>query len=326
MKKRRATAAPVIEGIEPAPRRYKDILDRELVRDPRLSYRALGVAVRLLSNAPGFAMTSLDLAKERIAGEGRDAVRTALGELEAAGYLSRTWKRLPSGQCVTKTMVADQPMLRSRPLPPAPENPSSAPAPENPFSAPTPEKPAPGHPITGGQGAKSSKSNTSKNTTSGAHSASNVAGLEFPPQLDLAQRAVVVELMHDLSEDVQQQLLDELSRALSLCIPKQPVSWFRHIANLARDGAYVPALALEVSAERRRRAAQADEAQKRAEEARTAQARWSDPAARARSLASIREVEAILSGLDAQPMSDVTGSNPYGDLRLPQRSLVALED
>jgi len=316
MKKRRASTAPTIEAIEPAPRRYKDILDRELVRDPRLSYRALGVAVRLLSNAPGYAMTSLDLAKERDNGEGRDAIRTALGELEAAGYLLRTWKRLPTGQCVTKTVVTDQPVLRDRPFPPAPENP---------FSAPAPGKPAPGHPTVGGQGAKNSKSNISKNNTSSASTA-NPAELEFPPQLDMAQREVVVELMHDLNEDVQQQLLDEFSRALALCIPKQPVRWFTTIANLARDGAFVPALALEVAAERRRRAGQIDEARRRAEEARSAEARWKDPAARARGLESIREVGALLSGCDAKLARDSARSNVRDDLRLPQKSLVALED
>lgn len=81
-------------GIEPAPRRYKDWIDRALVRDTRISFRALGIAVRLLSNAPGFRMTSHDLANESTDREGRDAVRTALRELEEAGYLSSESPRL----------------------------------------------------------------------------------------------------------------------------------------------------------------------------------------------------------------------------------------
>ncbi len=58
------------------------------VRDDRISYRAAGVLSRLLDNVEGYGMTAEQLANGK-AREGRDAVRTALHELEGAGYILR---------------------------------------------------------------------------------------------------------------------------------------------------------------------------------------------------------------------------------------------
>lgn len=61
------------------------IIPRSTARDERLSYRARGVLQRLLSNAEGFSMSAVDLARE--GREGRDAIRAALRELKNAGYI-----------------------------------------------------------------------------------------------------------------------------------------------------------------------------------------------------------------------------------------------
>lgn len=61
------------------------LMPQATVRDSRLSYRARGVLARLLSNADGYKMPSSQLAKE--GGEGRDAIRKSLNELEKFGYL-----------------------------------------------------------------------------------------------------------------------------------------------------------------------------------------------------------------------------------------------
>lgn len=94
-------------GIQAALRPPYEILAREIVRDPTISYRSLGIAVRLLSNAPGFTMDSLDLAGEGPGREGRDAVRTALKELESAGYLKRVRSQRQNGQWSTTSTISD---------------------------------------------------------------------------------------------------------------------------------------------------------------------------------------------------------------------------
>lgn len=71
--------------------------ENETLRDPNLSYRALGVLARLRSNAPGFKQDSRALARERPFKEGRDAIRSALRELEEAGYCRRVLARKPGG-------------------------------------------------------------------------------------------------------------------------------------------------------------------------------------------------------------------------------------
>ena len=80
------------------------------VRDPRLSYRASGVLNRLLDNTEGFGMTAEDLAAERPGKEGRDAIRTALRELRAAGYIQQRAKMGAGGRFSGKvTLVYDTP-------------------------------------------------------------------------------------------------------------------------------------------------------------------------------------------------------------------------
>lgn len=60
-------------------------LDNELIRDVRLSWKALGLLVFLLSLPPNFKLRLIYLAKLRRSG--RDATRSGLKELEDAGYL-----------------------------------------------------------------------------------------------------------------------------------------------------------------------------------------------------------------------------------------------
>lgn len=80
------------------------------VRDACLSYRAAGVLSRLLDNAEGFGMTAEDLAAERPGKEGRDAIRTALRELRAAGYIQQRAKMGAGGRFSGKeTLVYDTP-------------------------------------------------------------------------------------------------------------------------------------------------------------------------------------------------------------------------
>ena len=100
------------------------------VRDDRISFRAAGVLSRLLDNVEGFGMTAEQLARGK-GREGRDAVRTALRELEAAGYIRRRANKQPDGSFKGWTMyVYDTPA-------------SATGKPENPLAEfPAAEKPA----------------------------------------------------------------------------------------------------------------------------------------------------------------------------------------
>lgn len=94
-------------------------LPAKLLGDDDLSFRALGVLAYLLSRPPGWETDSKRLAagKRR---EGRDAIRSALKELEAAGYLHRVKVRRPAGmtldgryvggQITTEYFVSDHPV------------------------------------------------------------------------------------------------------------------------------------------------------------------------------------------------------------------------
>jgi hypothetical protein len=79
-----------------------------VLRDPNISDRARGLLCRMLSHADGHGPAA---ANDLAAGtrEGRDAVRAALKELEAAGYLVRRQVRQVNGQTVTETTVFDVP-------------------------------------------------------------------------------------------------------------------------------------------------------------------------------------------------------------------------
>ncbi|MHB8388805.1 MAG: hypothetical protein ACYDBH_04380 [Acidobacteriaceae bacterium] len=91
----------------PRPERQYTSLRNEVARDSRVSYRARGVLVRLLSNADGFPMTASDLARE--GREGRGAMLTALRELREAGYIRTTKKQDEHGRWSTQTFVYDTP-------------------------------------------------------------------------------------------------------------------------------------------------------------------------------------------------------------------------
>lgn len=93
------------------------ILPNALLRDTRLSLRARGLLVELLSR-PDDWQTSADAMARTArrdrgrAGEGRDAMRGAFAELETARYIVRTRSQNASGEWTTELVVYDIPQGR----------------------------------------------------------------------------------------------------------------------------------------------------------------------------------------------------------------------
>ena len=86
------------------------VLQRAALQDPRLSYRAVGILVAVLSRPLDWRTSAEQLARERPGAEGRDAIRTALRELETAGYLVRTRVRDDLGRIRTGWDLSDTPL------------------------------------------------------------------------------------------------------------------------------------------------------------------------------------------------------------------------
>lgn len=102
----------------------------EWMRDKRLSRRARGLLAEIMTHTVGWEITVESLVEN--GPEGRDAIRGAISELEAAGYLTRTTTRSSGKFAGTDYMIQE-------PLAPAPENPTLVNSSEN--AAPAPEKP-----------------------------------------------------------------------------------------------------------------------------------------------------------------------------------------
>ena len=71
------------------------VVNREAVNDPHLSFRAKGLLVWLLDKPDNWTVRSVQIAE--VGPDGRDAVLTALKELEKAGYITREILRNPDG-------------------------------------------------------------------------------------------------------------------------------------------------------------------------------------------------------------------------------------
>lgn len=118
------------------------IMPNAWARDARLTLKARGLLLQLLSHSVGWEITIESLVRANP--EGREAIRTAILELEKHGYLTRDRARTDGGQLAGMNYVLTEPA----PETPTSENPTQAP-PASDFptlAEPTQEKPYVGKP------------------------------------------------------------------------------------------------------------------------------------------------------------------------------------
>jgi len=80
----------------------------DVLRDERLSYRALGLLLHMLSHADGWQFSADTLARKAY-GSGRDAVQGSMRELREAGYVRTVKHRNELGRFNTVNYVFDTP-------------------------------------------------------------------------------------------------------------------------------------------------------------------------------------------------------------------------
>lgn len=96
----------VIHIAIPHPSRFT-IVGNHLAQHTELSLTAIGIGIHIQSLPTGSEVGIKALASRFT--EGERTIATALRELEAHGYLSRTRVRLPNGRLVTRTVFCNQP-------------------------------------------------------------------------------------------------------------------------------------------------------------------------------------------------------------------------
>ena len=131
------------------------VMSNAVIRDSRLSYRARGVLLEILSRPDNWRVSGDSLA--RSGKEGRDAILTALKELRDCGYIRMVKIRKEDGTFETTNYVYDSP----QDVAPSPENPTT-----DSVEPPYPEKPPTGKPQLDNQGSleELSKKNLDTNT------------------------------------------------------------------------------------------------------------------------------------------------------------------
>lgn len=92
----------------PRPTENFSIISNQIIRDRRLSWKARGLLIFLLSQPDHWRTTTAHLAS--VSPEGIHAVRSGMKELETLGYLKRIREQRPNGTWATHTIVYDQPV------------------------------------------------------------------------------------------------------------------------------------------------------------------------------------------------------------------------
>ena len=107
----------------PRPASHYTVVQNQVIRDRRLSWRARGILIYLLSMPDDWRTTASHLASTGL--EGRDAIRACLEELETVGYIQRKKRQDDRGRWSTATYVFDCPQNPQELSPPKTDFPAS---------------------------------------------------------------------------------------------------------------------------------------------------------------------------------------------------------
>lgn len=91
----------------PRPQRNYTVIHNEVIRDGRLSWKARGLLIFLLSQPDDWHTSASRLARQ--SPDGRAAILSGLHELELAGYIQRRRIQNRKGYFSTETVVYDTP-------------------------------------------------------------------------------------------------------------------------------------------------------------------------------------------------------------------------
>jgi hypothetical protein len=160
-------------------------------RDQRLSLRARGVLVFVLSLPPEQHFTAKWL--ESRVPEGREAVRTALRELEAHGYLRRQRRHAADGRWAWEQVISDAPI--------AADEGASAPGDGNPYDG----KPPDGEPSD--KGSNTEPANTNDLKMASRRASFKNAGAKWDNPAIIERVRIAVAEAYGQSKD--QELSDE---------------------------------------------------------------------------------------------------------------------
>lgn len=243
------------------------VLPNAVIRDKRLGFKAFGLLVYLLHLPPDFRVSVSWLSHQR--STGRYAIRAAIDELEALGYMGVELMRDGRGKFVGWVWwVTDHARPGQRDARPV----SGFPTSDNPTS--------------GNRNLISTnkQQELSETTTTGSD-----VPLTLPRGLAEAERVVVQGLIKNLEPALAQTVLDELAGLMAANkVKSSRIALLRELVARARSGGFTPALAPAVAA---RRAQEAENARQRITTTSQMRNRNSDFAK-----AKLAEIAAVLRG------------------------------
>lgn len=220
-------------------------LPNDLIRDYRLSWKALGLLVYVLSLPDNFRLRLSHLAKQKKTG--RDATRAGLKELELAGYLTIRRERDERGKFFQVTWeVTDSPNATS--IDPEPPRSGNTDTGNTDTGKPTSQKPT----LTSTcskQELNTKRTTTTKTSPPAEDSVIGVAVIpddfEWPSVLGSAVQASAMQILQDCPLADRQLVLHEIAGLADRGAVRHPIGLLRELVVRAKLGQFVPAAALE---------------------------------------------------------------------------------